>query len=168
MVELNLNILVVQIISFIIMAYIVWKVAWKPLMKSLDDRANTIRSSLEDVEKANRQLEEVAKQQKEILAKAYNDAQLILQRSRETAQNESAKIAENARHEAERLVESARKEITSHKEEAIRELRDEAATMAVMAASRLIEANLDDERNRRLVKEYIADLAVSDRQEKLI
>jgi F-type H+-transporting ATPase subunit b len=159
MIEVNPPILVVQVICFLIMVFVVWKVAWKPLMKSLDDRASTIRDSLEDVEKASRQLEEAAEQQKEILAKAYNDAQLVLQRSRETAQNEAVKIADNARREAERMVESAKKEITSHKEEAIRELRDEAATMAIMAASKLIEANLDDERNRKLVNEYISDLA---------
>jgi len=158
MIEVNPPILVVQVICFLIMAFVVWKVAWKPLMKSLDDRASTIRNSLEDVEKASRTLEEAVERQKEIMAQAYNDAQLVLQRSRESAQNAATKIEENARHEAERMVESAQKTITSHKEEAIRELRNEAVDIAVMAASKLIEANLDNERNRKLVNEYIADL----------
>ena len=158
MIEVNPSILGVQVVTFLIALFVVWKLAWKPIIKILSDREELVRKSIADAEKARQTLEDAIKSQKDIIAKADNDAQLIIQSARETAQNLAMEIGETARREAERMVESAQKAISSHKEQAIRELRTEAATIAVMAASKLIAVNLDDERNRSLVNSYIAEL----------
>src|SRR6266478_4514862 len=63
-----------------------------------------------------------------------------------------------AREQYEQLLARARKEIEGEKEKAILELRREAVDLSIAAASKLVEANLDSEANRRLVLEYLASL----------
>ena len=67
-------------------------------------------------------------------------------------------IVSKAREEAQRTTEQARRAIESEKQAAIAELRRETADLAVKAAGALIEANLDDERNRKLVEDLIAGI----------
>ena len=66
-----------------------------------------------------------------------------------------------AREEAERMLDQARTSIESEKRAAIAELRRETANLAVQAAGALIDANLDDERNRGLVDDLIAGIPES-------
>src|SRR6266581_4336097 len=68
------------------------------------------------------------------------------------------KAVEERERRIQQLLERARKEIESEKEKAILELRREAVDLSIAAASKLIEANLDSDANRRLVTEYLASL----------
>ena len=63
-----------------------------------------------------------------------------------------------ARHEYDQLLERARHEIDAEKEKAIVALRREAVDLSIAAASKLLEAQLDSETNRKLVIEYLAQL----------
>src|SRR2546428_1344975 len=78
--------------------------------------------------------------------------------ARTVAEKERAALLAQAREQYEQLLDRARKEIESEKEKAILELRREAVDLSIAAASKLIEANLDSDANRRLVMEYLASL----------
>src|SRR6266566_4844272 len=74
------------------------------------------------------------------------------------AEEERAALLAQAREQYEQLLDRARKDIEGEKEKAILELRREAVDLSIAAASKLIEANLDSDANRRLVTEYLASL----------
>src|SRR6266487_620763 len=63
-----------------------------------------------------------------------------------------------AREEYEALLARVRKDIAAEKEKAIVALRREAVELSIAAASKVIDANLDTDANRRLVTEYLAGL----------
>ena len=86
------------------------------------------------------------------------EAREIVRLAREAAEKVDQEIVSNARQEAQRTTEQARRAIESEKQAAIAELRKETADLAVKAAGALIEANLDDERNRKLVEDLIAGI----------
>src|SRR5438309_1872024 len=85
-------------------------------------------------------------------------AQELIAQARAVAEKERAALLAQAREQYEQLLDRARKEIESEKEKAILELRREAVDLSIAAASKLIEANLDSDANRRLVMEYLASL----------
>ena len=74
------------------------------------------------------------------------------------AQKEREQLLAKTREEQEQLLERARREIEAEKEKAILALRHEAVDLSIAAASKLVEANLDSDANRRLVLEYLAGL----------
>src|SRR6266849_8232175 len=92
------------------------------------------------------------------MASARAEAQEIVAKAKSVAEKEREALLAKAREQYEQLLARARKEIESEKEKAILELRREAVDLSIAAASKLIEANLDSEANRRLVTEYLASL----------
>ena len=79
-------------------------------------------------------------------------------RAKAVADKERETLLAKARQEYEQLLERARQEIGAEKEKAIEALRREAVDLSIAAASKLLEAQLDSETNRKLVMEYLAQL----------
>ena len=82
----------------------------------------------------------------------------MLAKARAVAEKERETLLAKAREEYEQLLARARKEIGAEKEKAILELRREAVDLSIAAASKLVEAKLDTDANRRLVMDYLATL----------
>src|SRR5207245_1658762 len=93
-----------------------------------------------------------------LLAAAHAEAQELLNRAKAVAEKERAALLAKAREEYEQLLTRARKDIGEEREKALLELRREAVELTIAATSRLLEAKLDTEANRRLVTEYLATL----------
>lgn len=93
-----------------------------------------------------------------MVAAARSEAQEMVAKAKTLAEKEREALLATARHEYEQLLARARKDIEAEKEKAILELRREAVDLSIAAASKLIEAKLDTEANRRLVTEYLATL----------
>ncbi|MDP3909219.1 MAG: F0F1 ATP synthase subunit B, partial [Gemmatimonadales bacterium] len=103
---------------------------------------------------AQRLLEE----HKQQIAAARTEAQDILAKAKSLSQKERETLLAKAREEYEALLTRARKDIDAEKEKALQALRREAVELSIAAASRVIEANLDTDANRRLVTEFLAGL----------
>lgn len=142
-------------IVFIALLVILGKFAWKPILKMLDDREKKIKKAIEDADAAQKALEEAAKKQNQIIGHAEEEAVTIIQRARESASTFAMDLKNKAMQDSEKLIEQAKRAIESEKQKAVAELKAEAAEIAIAAASKLVQANLDNTRNRELVKEYI-------------
>ena len=144
------------IITFLVVFVILKKAVWKPVLRALDDREKGIRDALERAERARDEAQAAGEEHRKVLAGAEAEARQIVARAREAAENVGATIVEEARTEAQQTVEQARRSIDSEKRAALTELRREMADLAVQAAGAIIDANLDDDRNRKLVNDLIA------------
>jgi len=146
------------IITFVVVLVILKSTVWKPLLAALDERERRISDALESAEKAREEAQATLSEYQKKLDEAEAEAQEIVRQSREAAEHVHQGIVEDARREARQTAEQARRSIESEKRAAIVELRREVADLAMQAASSLIEANLDDEQNRRLVDDAIASI----------
>ncbi len=142
-----------------LLVFILGKFAWKPLLAMLAERERTIRTSLEEARKARDDSESLLEQNRAILADARNQANEVLEKARQDAEQRRTELAEKARQEAEGLLVRSREESERQKRLAIRELRSEAADLAIAAASQVVGTDLDGESQRRLVDEYFASLS---------
>jgi len=145
-------------IVFISLLLLLGKFAWKPILKTLDEREKRIKKALEDADAARIALEEATRKQNQIIGLAEEEAITIVQRARESASNFAMDLKNKAMHDAEQVHEQAKRAIESEKERAIAELRKEAVEITIAAASKLVAANLDDAKNRDLVKKYIQEV----------
>jgi len=108
--------------------------------------------------RAQRLLEEHKKQ----IAAAHNQAQEILAKQRPYHRRNAKRCWPRPRVHA--LLNRARKDIDAEKEKAIQALRREAVDLSIAAASRVIEANLDNDRHRRLVAEFLESLGKAEKK----
>lgn len=144
---------------FLVFVFILWKVAWKLIAKMLDERKNDIQKALDDAETARQSLEAASDTQRKLIEEGRQQASEITRRADESSRKLADDIRKKALEESEKMVEIARAQIERQKEKAIFELKSEVVDLAVSVAGRLIEENLDDDLNQKLVKDYIEEIS---------
>src|SRR5581483_11944040 len=152
--------LLVQAINFLLLLYLLQRMAYRPLLRMMDQRRERIRNDLEEARRLREEAERTRNLYHEQLSRARDEARAIL----EEANNVSARIREQALLDAEAqnalLLQRAREEIEREKLAAVAELRREVADLVIMAASQVIGRSLDGQDQRRLVEEALAHAEV--------
>jgi F-type H+-transporting ATPase subunit b len=146
------------LVTFAVVLVVLRATVWRPLLGALDEREKRISDALEEAERARKEALTLVEEHQQKLLGADTEAREIVRLAREAGERVEQEIVSKAREEAQRTTEQARRAIESEKQAAIAELRRETADLAVKAAGALIEANLDDERNRKLVEDLIAGI----------
>ncbi len=157
MVDLNAT-LIAQIINFAILVAILAKFAYKPLVKTLEERQNRIAGDLENAERERKLAENLKREYQDQLAQARTQAQAIVEKATKLADQTKEEILTEARNENARLLKAAQEEIAREKESAVAELRKEMVTLSVAAASKIIGQNMDSQTNAKLVSDFINKL----------
>lgn len=134
-----------------------WK-AFPAIAKGLEDRAASIEEAIEgakgDRNEARRLLEEHQRQ----LDEARLEARGLLQEGRDAGERLREEILTQARAEHESLLEKARKEMARERDELVASVRRDAIDLSIAAAEQLIKEKLDDDGNRKLVRDYMSKL----------
>ena len=154
--QVNLFWVIVSALNFILFFILVWTFAFKPVSKMLADRKDRIEQGLKDAEQARHDRESAEAERVATLTEARREANDILVRAQKVAQETRDADIAATRTELERLRERAAAEIEAEKQRAIGELRSEVADLALAAASRVVGESMNDERQRRLVQEFLA------------
>lgn len=158
---INLFWVLVSAINFLVLLFIVWTFAFKPLTKTLDDRQAAIEQGLKDAEQARRDRESAESERVATLAEARRESNDILARAQKVAQESRDADIAATRDELERMRVRAAAEIEAEKTRAIGELRGEVADLALAAAGRVVGETMTDDRQRRLVQEFLASADTS-------
>ena len=146
------------IITFVVVLVILKAKAWGPLLGALDERERSIREALETADRAREEAQVQQAEHEKRLIEAESQARQIVSEAREAAEKVGQKVVADAKEEAERMADRAREAIQFEKRAALAELRREVADMAVGAAGKILNAELDADRNRKLADDFIADL----------
>lgn len=158
LVQLDPGLFIWTILTFLILFYVLAKFAWKPLLTALESRENTIKSSLEDAEKAKTELERLNAESEEIMAKARSEAQTIRVEAKSAAEKIKADVMVQAGEDANKIREDAQKQINVEKDKAIHEIRQEVVSLTMMVAEKVIKKNLSKEDNQALIEDSIQHL----------
>jgi len=145
-------------ITFLVLLAVLYRFAWGPIVKMLDDRTRTIHEAIDAAKKERAEAERMLAEQKESLARATREAAELAKRNQQEVETLRQELTARARKEADELVASARKQIIEEKSKAVSELRGMAADLAIDAASRLVKASLDEKTQRALVEDYLKQL----------
>jgi F-type H+-transporting ATPase subunit b len=146
------------LLIFGILLAVLWKMAWPGILKSVEEREQRIQRQLDEAERRREEAARLLEEQKQLLAAARTEGLEMIARAKIQAQKEREALLAKAHEEQEQLLARARSEIAAETAKAILTVREEAVDLSLAAASKLIEANLDSDANRRLVTNYIDHL----------
>jgi F-type H+-transporting ATPase subunit b len=145
-------------VTFAILIVVLGKFAWGPILQMMETREKTISDAIESAKKERAAAEAASLEMKASLAAARDEsAQLIRRNQAEVAAAKQELIAA-ARKESDDLLQAARRTIQEEKRQAIAELRSQAVDLAIEAAQRLVQMNMDPGKQKQLVEEYIEQL----------
>ncbi len=160
--QINLFWVIVSALNFLVFFALIWTFAFKPVSAMLEDRKSRIEQGLKDAEQARRDRESAEAERVATLAEARREANDILARAQKVAQDTRDADIAATRDELERMRVRATAEIEAEKTRAIADLRGEVADLALLAASKVVGESMTDERQRRLVEEFIRTSGVGD------
>ena len=146
------------IITFLVLLWFLAKFAWRPLLRALEARQETIRKSLDDAQQAKQELERLNQESAQILRNAHAEAESIVSKSRAEAEKLREEMKQKARMDAEGIIVEARRQIETEAGRALRQIRGEIADLSVMIASKLIQRNFSKEDNSRLIEETLKQI----------
>jgi len=143
--------------NFIVFAVILYLAFGKQVSGLLAARRERIEQGLRDADQAKRDRESAEQARVATLTEARRESNEILARAQKIAQETRDADIAATREELERMRVRATEEIGAEKQRALAELRGEVADLALQAASRVLHENMNDQRQRKLVEEFLAD-----------
>jgi len=143
------------VINILILYYILKKLLYKPLANFMENRSKNIQSQLEEAKARRQEADALHQQYMQQLDEVKQQTQQLLKDARAQAQQQMNSILENAKAQAGEILAKAQKEAQRQKELALQQARDEMAQLVLAAVSELLQRELDDETDQRLIKSFI-------------
>jgi len=156
--SLQTNLMFWTLLIFLVLFYLLTKFAFKPITAAVEAREKALEDALASAKRDRDEAAALLAEHRAQLDAARGEVQKLIADGRATAEKMRHDLMEKARAEQQDTVERGVQEIQREKERAVAELRREAIEMAIAGASRVIEENLDSEKNRKLVERFLSTL----------
>jgi len=154
---INLPVLVAQIVNVAILLGLLYLVAYKPIMRMLDERSRRIKESMEQADAIKEQAARAEEEVKKQLEAAGREGQERITQAVQVGEEVKQKAQQEARQEAETLIARARTEIQRERDGAVDELRKEFADLTILAAGKVIDRSLDKKAHRQLIDKVLKE-----------
>ncbi len=148
-------------LTFLLLMFILYKLAWKPILTAVANREKQIRDSLEKADKMQIEAEEKLASYQQMLENAKKETQGILNNGRKTAESFREESLAKSKEEASRILEKTKKEISLEREKALAEIRSLVVDLSLAAASKLVERSLTGPDNKKIVENYLKEIDIS-------
>lgn len=146
-------------LSFGTVLFILAKFAWKPILKSLKERENSIDEALHAADRAREEMKQLQFSNEQLLREAKNERDAILNEARKIREKMLDEARFKANEEANRIVENARERIENEKMAALTELKNQIALLSIEIAEKLIREELSkDKKQEELIKKMLDDI----------
>jgi F-type H+-transporting ATPase subunit b len=146
-------------IVFLLLLFILGKYAWKPILKAIKEREESITNALSSADKALNDMRELKSANEMILTQARTERDAMLKEARETKDSIVAEAKQRAQAEYNRIVASAREQITNEKNAAVADLKNQVAVLSIEIAEKILKSELsNDEKQKALVSNLMKDV----------
>lgn len=152
---INLGYLISQIVNFTLLALLLYFVAYKPVLRMLDERSARINKGIEDAEQASRRAAEMEQEFERQMAEARREGQEIVAQATQASERAGQEILERAREESRTQIERAREEIARERDLAMADLRRQVAELSLTISEKVLGETLDEQSQHRLIAEFM-------------
>jgi F-type H+-transporting ATPase subunit b len=151
-----------QLVVFLALFFLLAKLAWKPILKSLKEREDSIQFALDSAEKAKNEMASLKSDNEKLLKQAREERDIMLREARDAANRLHEQAQADAKKNAEKIIEDAKAVINVEKQAALRDVRAQVATFSIEIAEKLIKKNLSsDKAQKEMVDGFLNDLKLN-------
>jgi F-type H+-transporting ATPase subunit b len=146
------------LVVFLGLLAVLTRFAWKPLIHALHEREKHLEHVLMETERARNESESLLSEHRKQMARAADEVRALLDKARQDAQLTAEQIVKLAQSEAESAKQRAQRDIAGARDQALAEIWQKTADMAVSVAGRVLSKELSDTDHRRLLDAAIQEL----------
>lgn len=140
---LRTDVFIAQLINFLIILFVLWKWAYKPLLAMLDQRQKKIEQGLRDADDAHKRLAGVDTERAQVLKEARDEGALVIRDAHTAAEKKREELLAKSREEISQLVKDARAHIAQERDQARAELKKEIAGLVASTAALVLKEKID-------------------------
>lgn len=152
----DLGLFVWNLIGFLVLFFLLKAFAWKPILKSLNEREKGISESLATAERVKAEMAQLQSENEALLAKAREERAQLLKEARETKDKMINEAKEQAKQESSKIIADAQAAIEAQKNAAITEVKNQVGTLVVEVAEKVLRRELS---NKSEQENYIRQLS---------
>jgi F-type H+-transporting ATPase subunit b len=161
LIEATPGLMIWTLICFSITFFVLRKFAFGPIQKTIEERRDRIRSSVEEAEHARAEARRLLEEHKQLIGQAKSEAGEILAEARKIGDAQRERVREEAEADRQRRLEETRKQIEAETVRALEQIRAEVAVLALAATQKVTGKVLDRDDHRRLIEDAIGELDFS-------
>jgi F-type H+-transporting ATPase subunit b len=156
------GLIVWQTFVFLLLVFLLGKLAWKPILSSLKEREKSIQEALDTAENARLELSKLKSDNESLLKQAREERDKLLREAREASNRLKDEAQAEAKKSADKIIEDARTTIGIEKQAALKEIKIQVAMFSLEVAERLLKEKLsNDKAQKDLVQKYVNDIKVN-------
>jgi F-type H+-transporting ATPase subunit b len=149
------------IVCFLVTLFVLKKFAFGPIQKTIDERRERIRQSLEEADRARDEARKLIEEHRALIRQARQESDEILSEARHVADAQRERVREETEADRQRRLEETKRQIEAETRRALEQIRQEVASLALEAAQKVTRNALDDADQRRLIEDAISELDFS-------
>jgi len=149
------------LVCFALTFFVLRKFAFGPIQKTIDDRRQRIRESVEEAERARTDARTMLEEHRALIGQAKTEAGGILAEARKVADSQRDRAREEIEEDRQRRLEDTRKQIEAETARALEQIRSEVADLTLIATSKVTGKVLDRDDHRKLIEDAIGELDFS-------
>lgn len=146
------------LITFFIVAFVLRRAAWGPILKAVGEREKAISDSIEAAKRERAEAEKLLGEQKTAIAGARAEAAEMMRKNQVDMEKFREDLMGKSRKEAEDLKTDARRSIEEEKNKAVADLKAHSVSLAIQIAEKLMEEKLDDAKHKALAEKFVNEL----------
>jgi F-type H+-transporting ATPase subunit b len=155
------GLMVWTIVAFLITLFVLKKYAFGPIQKTIDERRERIRRSIEEADDARAEARKLLEEHRALIGQARGQAEQILGEARKVAEAMARRVKEETEADRQRRLEETQRQIEAETQRALQQIRAEVAELTIMATTKVTGKVLEDDDHRRLIEDAIKDLDFS-------
>ena len=134
-----------QVLVFVLLIFLLRKFAWKPILEAVNEREESIEGALKAAEKAREEMKSLQADNEAVLREAREERERILKEARDMKNKMISEAKDAAAAEADKAIVSAKAAIEAEKTAAIAELKNQAASLSIDVAEKILGQELSTE-----------------------
>jgi F-type H+-transporting ATPase subunit b len=155
---INIPLLVSSLLGFLILWGVLSKFAFKPVLRIIDERRESIEAAFQEVDDARAEVARLKAEYEGNMARISAEAQAKLQEAVEQGQALAAQLKAEAEQQREKLLARTTEDIQREKDKALAELRNQAIDLSFAMASKVLQGGLDRSMHDKLVADFVKDM----------
>jgi F-type H+-transporting ATPase subunit b len=162
LVKVDIGLLFWMTLTFSILLFILGKYAWKPIMKMLHERENSIEKALNAADEAKKEMLKLKAGNEQLLIEAKEERDALMRDARKVKEAIIDEARLKANEEANRIIENARESIQYEKLAAINDLKNQIASISIEIAEKLLGQELSNkEKQQQLTEKLLKDVKIN-------
>ena len=149
-------------VTFLILLFLLKKMAWKPILGAVSDREESIKNALASAENARKEMQNLTADNERILKEARTQRDEMMKEARAIKESMIAEAKDEAKAEANKMIAQAQATIQSEKQAAISEIKTQVAELSVGIAEKVVRKELSNDKDQsQLIEELLKEVTIS-------